>query len=56
MKRFIHYTIGIIALPFLPLFWMMFNCLGVRITVKEFLHEWVEQMKSTEPWGGFDGG
>lgn len=50
----IHNILGIIALLFLPLFWFIFNVLGIRITFKDFYKEWKLQLQSKEPWGIFD--
>jgi len=56
MKRIRHYILGLIALSLLPLFWIMLNVVGARITPLEFFNEWRTQLNSNEPWGGFDGG
>jgi hypothetical protein len=50
----IHSILGYLGFILIPLFWIIFNILGVRITFVEFYNEWLEHKNSGESWGIFD--
>lgn len=54
MKKILSIIFGVLALITLPIWWAMFNILGMRITFKEIFREWLIYWKSGEPWGVFD--
>jgi len=44
----------VIALFLAPLFWLGFNVLGCRVTIKELYLDCIEHRESGKPWGVFD--
>lgn len=54
MKMIKRVVIFIIGLVFLPFFFVGFNMIGMKMGLIEIYSEWIDHMKSGEPFGGFD--
>ena len=48
-----RYIMALVALIFIPFFWIGMNLGGVRMALADFYREWYQHAESKEPWGPF---